>query len=120
MARIEKINQSVKEEISRIIQFDIKDPRLEFVTVTDVQVSRDLQHARVFFTVLGAAEKILDAEEGLTSARGFIRRLVGQRVRMRYTPEIDFIPDRSLEYGTGIETAIERLKNDLPESPKGD
>ena len=117
MARIEKVNQSVKEEVSRIIQFDIKDPRLEFVTVTDVQVSRDLQHARVFFTVLGTAEKARDAEEGLVSARGFIRKLIGQRVRMRYTPEINFIQDRSLEYGIGIENAIERLKDELPQNP---
>jgi len=114
MGRIEKINQRVKEEVSRIIQLEVKDPRLEFVTVTQVEVTRDLQHARIFFSVLGDEKKAQDAEHGLNSARGFIRRLIGQRIRMRYTPEIEFTLDRSLQYGIDIENAIERLKNDFP------
>ncbi len=113
MGRIEKINQSVKEEVSRIVQLEVKDPRLEFVTITRADVSRDLQHAKIFFSVLGTSSKADDAKKGLESARGFIRRLIGQRVRMRYTPEIDFILDRSLEYSADIEKVIQKVRNEL-------
>lgn len=117
MGRIEKVNQAIKEEISRIIQMEVKDPRLDFVTITHVEVSRDLQHARVYFSILESNKKILKVQEGLNSARGFIRKLIGERVRMRYTPEIDFVFDNSLEYGMHIEEAIERIKNELKVRP---
>ncbi len=117
MARIEKINQAVKEEISNILQKDVKDPRLEFVTITEVVVSRDLQHAKVFFSVLNSVKNIHEVQEGLNSARGYVRKLIGKRVRMRYTPEVDFVYDSSVEYGMRIEETIERIKNELRESP---
>jgi len=120
MARVEKINQALKEEISRILQREVKDPRLGFVTVTHVEVSRDLQHAKVYFSVLGDLKKIKEAQEGLNSARGFIRRLIGQNIQMRYTPEINFIFDKSIEYGVYIEKTIERIKDELKGRPQGD
>lgn len=112
MGRIEKINQLMKEEISKIIQFEVKDPRLKFVTIIQVEVSRDLQHARVYFSVLGNREKVRLTQEGLNRAKGFIRRLIGQYIRMRYTPEIEFIFDRSLEYSMAIEEVLERIKDE--------
>lgn len=116
MSRIERVNQVIKEEISQIVQREVKDPRLGFVTITQVDVTRDLQHAKVYFSVLGGQGKVPGVLEGLNSAKGFIRRLVGQRVTMRYVPEIDFIFDQSLEYGMHIEETIERIKDEL----KGD
>ncbi len=110
MGRIERINQLMKREISLIIQQEIKDPRLQFVTITNVDVSRDLQHARVYFSVLGNGKKSREAQEGLTSARGFVRKVVGGRVDMRYTPEIDFIYDESIEYAARINEAIEKVR----------
>ena len=118
MARIEKINQAIKEEIGLIVQKEVKDPRLEFVTITQVEVSRDLQHAKVYFSILGKKDKLKGVKEGLESARGFIRKLVASRVRMRYTPEINFIFDQSLEYGMHIEETIERIKNELKSNPE--
>lgn len=119
MDRIDRINQAIKEEISNIVQREVKDPRLGFVTITRAEVSRDLQHARVYFSVLGEKEKADAAQEGLDSARGFIRKLVGQRVRMRYTPEIEFIFDRSIEYGIRIEETLAEIKNERTEdNPK--
>ena len=120
MGRIDKINQAVKEEVGNIIQKEVKDPRLEFVTITQAEVSRDLQHAKVYFTVLGNTDKIKEVQDGLDSARGFIRRLVGQRVRMRYTPEIRFIFDQSVEYGMHIEETLERIKSELKNSRQND
>ena len=112
MGRIEKINQAVKREVSSIIHSELKDPHLEFITITQVEVSRDLQHARVYFSVLGDKEKIAMGEQGLNRARGFVRKLIGQRIRMRFTPEIEFIYDRSVEYSMRIEEALEELKNE--------
>ena len=110
--RIEKVNQSLRKEIGLIIQFEVKDPRVEFVTITAVEVSRDLQHAKVFFSVLGEQERVRQAQEGLERASGFIRKLVGERIRLRYMPEISFIFDRSIEYGFRIEKALEDIKKE--------
>ena len=120
MDRIARINQAIKEEVSQIIQREVKDPRLGFVTITQVEVSRDLQHAKVYFSVLGDAVKIDDVQHGLDSARGFIRKLIGQRIRMRYTPEISFYYEQSLEYGMRIEKAIERIKDELQSDSEDD
>ncbi len=120
MGRIDRINQAIKEEISRIIHLEVKDPRLQFVTVTHVEVTRDLQHAKVYFSVLGNTAKVKEAQQGLDSARGFIRKLVGERVRLRYTPQIDFIFDETIEYSARIEETIERIKNEFEGDSRGD
>ena len=112
MSRMDRINQTIKREVSLIVHSEVKDPRLQFVTIHHVDVSRDLQHARVYFSVLGNSTEAVKAEEGLNSARGFIRKLVGQRVRMRYTPEIEFIFDKTIEYSARIEETLEDIRNE--------
>src|SRR3989338_5003134 len=107
MARIDKVNEAVKREISSIVQKEVKDPRLNFVTIAEVDVSKDLQHARVYYSVLGNESKAKSAQIGLDSAKGFVLKLVGQRVRMRYTPEIEFIFDTSIRYGARIDEVLE-------------
>ena len=108
--RIDKVNQALRKEIGTIVQFELKDPRLEFVTITYVEVTRDLQHARVYFSVLGDAKRIHTAQQGLESARGFIRRIVGQRIQMRYTPEIEFSFDETMARGLRIEGTLDDIK----------
>ncbi len=120
MDRMDRVNQAIKETIGIIVHSEVKDPRLEFVTITQVQVSRDLQHARVSFSVLGNSLQATKALEGLNSAKGFIRKLVGQRVKMRFTPDIDFVHDKSLEYSARIEQALEEIRNDAKKNPAGD
>ena len=112
MVRMEKVNQQIKREIGNMIQYgDINDPRLTFVTITQVECSKDLQHARVGFSVLSNDRKeIQKVQEGLSSARGFIRKLIGQRVRLRYTPEIVFFHDDSLSYASKIDETLEEIK----------
>jgi ribosome-binding factor A len=109
---MEKVNQQIKREIGNMIQYgDINDPRLTFVTITQVECSKDLQHARVGFSVLSNDRKeIQKVQEGLSSARGFIRKLIGQRVRLRYTPEIVFFHDDSLSYASKIDETLEEIK----------
>ncbi len=109
MSRIDKINQRMKEEIGAIVLQELKDPRLAFVTITQAVVSRDLQHAKVYYSVLGTEDQIKKVKDGLSSARGFVRKLIGQRVRMRYTPEIEFILDPSLEYSARIEETLKEI-----------
>ena len=110
MVRIERVNQLINREISSMIQRDIRDPRLEFVTITGVSVSKDLRYAKISFSALGTNEQIHSAQDALNGARGFIRKLIGQRVHIRYTPEIEFVYDRSLESSARIEETLNEIK----------
>lgn len=103
MDRIDRISEEVRRELSDIIQNSIKDPRLPaFVSVTGVRVAKDLKHAKAFVSVLGTDEQKKDAIKALVSASGFIRHEIGQRVRLRFTPEFHFELDDSIEHGIRI------------------
>ncbi len=106
MSRMEKINEQMKREIGTMIQSELQDPRLKFVTITHVEVSRDLRQAKVSFSVLGDAKQTTHALNGLNSARGLIRKWIGKHIRMRFTPELEFIYDNSLAYGQMIEEKL--------------
>ena len=110
MSRQEKLAQALKKEISSIIQDELKDPRLGFITITEVQVTPDLRCAKVFFSVLGKEQDYKKTKIALDSALGFIRRLIAQRIRLRFTPEIFFKEDRSCEYGFKIEKILEEIR----------
>jgi ribosome-binding factor A len=110
--RANRVGEQMKKELSDIIGRKIKDPRIGFVTVTDVQVSGDLQQAKVYISVLGDDEQRENTLKGLAKAKGFIRTEVGQRIRLRKTPEIIFEWDESMEYGNRINTILHQLQND--------
>ncbi len=119
--RAERVGDLIKEEISRIIQYELKDPGIGFVTVTQVRLSDDLKHAKIFYSVLGDEEAKKESSSALKRACGFIQHEVGRKLRLRYTPEIYFMFDPSVEYGAHIETLIKKIhqsdqsaKNDLP------
>jgi ribosome-binding factor A len=97
-----KVNEAVREALAVIISRDMKDPRLELVTVTSVEVTGDLRHATVYVTAHGDEERYDDALAGLQSGRGRIRALLGERVDMRFTPELDFRIDESVDQGMRI------------------
>ena len=107
--RMERVNQQLKRKISDIIQKEIDDPRLSFVTILAVDTSRDLRQAKVYFSALGTKEQLKTVKNGLESARGFIRKLIGERVVMRYTPELIFVYDQSIEYGDRIEQTLKEI-----------
>jgi ribosome-binding factor A len=100
--RPERVEQFIKEELSQILQREVRDPRIGFVSVTDVEVSVDLRHARVFVSVLGDAEAKAATMDGLRSASGYIRRELGGRLQMRHTPDISFRLDDSIERGARV------------------
>lgn len=107
MDRADRISEEVKREISSIIRNELKDPRLpEMISITAANVTRDLRTAKVFVSVLGTEEEKKNAIIGLKSAAGFIRREIGQRLKLRYTPELLFELDNSIERGVYITKLI--------------
>ncbi|TDL35010.1 30S ribosome-binding factor RbfA [Jeotgalibacillus sp. S-D1] len=108
--RSSRVGEQMKKELGDIIGRKIKDPRIGFVTVTDVEVTGDLQQATVYITVLGDEEQRENTLRGLSKAKGFIRSEIGQRIRLRKTPELLFEFDESIETGNRIETLIRDLK----------
>jgi ribosome-binding factor A len=107
MDRSYRISEEMKKEISSIIQNDLKDPRLpRMISVMSADVTRDLRHAKVFISVYGSDVEKNNAIEALRSAAGFIRREVGHRMQLRYTPEMHFELDNSIEHGVYITKLI--------------
>ncbi len=107
MDRTNMISEEMKKEISTIIQNELKDPRLpKLISVISADVTKDLRYAKVFISVLGDETEKKNAIEGLKSAAGFIRREVGRRMQLRYTPELLFELDNSIERGVYISKLI--------------
>lgn len=111
--RIEKLQELIKQEMSKMLLTDLKDPRIGFVTVTDVEMTGDLREAKIYVSVMGGAEQVKSSLEGLNSALGFVRREIGQRVRLRFTPEISFALDTSLDYGDHIQKLLLQVEGDF-------
>ncbi len=117
MDRTNRISEEMKKEVSTIIQNDLKDPRLpRMVSVMSANVTKDLRYAKVYISVLGTPEEKKNAISALKSAAGFIRREVGHRMQLRYTPEFLFELDDSIERGAYItqliNSTIKGKKND--------
>lgn len=110
--RANRVAEQMKKELSDIISRRLKDPRVGFVTVTDVEVTGDLQQAKVYITVLGDEDTKAATLEALEKATGFIRSEIGSRIRLRKTPELFFEFDQSIEYGNRIEKLISELKKE--------
>ncbi|EZP78082.1 ribosome-binding factor A [Parageobacillus genomosp. 1] len=118
--RATRVGEQMKKELSDIIGRKLKDPRIGFVTVTDVRVTGDLQQAKVYITVLGDEEQRQNTLKGLEKAKGFIRSEIGQRIRLRKTPEIFFEIDESIEYGNRIERLIRQISTEQEDEKKED
>jgi ribosome-binding factor A len=107
--RTARLGEELREEVARIISSELKDPRIGFVTVTRVSLSPDLRNARVYVGVLGGDKERQKSLAGLRQGAGFLRRLLGQRLRLRHTPELQF------EYDTGLD-AFERVERIIQET----
>jgi ribosome-binding factor A len=119
MARLEKFASQIKREVSTIIHDELKDPRLGFVTITGVEVTHDLRNAKICYSVYGKDEDHTKTQEALDSALGYIRRLIGQRIKLQYVPEIAFKEDHSSEYSSRIEEILNEIKeSDEPQAPR--
>jgi ribosome-binding factor A len=109
--RLERVNQLIKEEISAVLQRQIKDPRLGFVTVTEVDTTADLKLTRVYVSVLGPEDQWAKSFKALESARGFVWNWLRKHLDLRVTPEIIFRPDRSMEHAAHIQSLLAGLKS---------
>ena len=112
MPRTDKVAKAIRHTVSCIIHDELNDPRLGFVTVTRIEMTKDLRYARVFFSILGTEKQEKNTVAALESAKGFIRKLVGERVKLRLTPELVFKLDKSGEYSIRIFEELEKLKNE--------
>lgn len=111
--RQERIADLIQRELSDIVQRRIKDPRLEGLTITGTRVSPDYMYADIHFYRLGSDEQgIEEARQGLESALGFIRRELGARIRTRFTPELRFHLDESLDYGDHIDSLLAQIREE--------
>jgi ribosome-binding factor A len=102
-----RVNEAVREVLSARLAGGLKDPRIGFVTVTAVETSPDLRHARVFVSVLGGDDEREDSLAGLTSAHGLLQAAVADELRMKRTPTLDFVYDESIDRGMRITELLE-------------
>jgi ribosome-binding factor A len=112
--RVARVAELIRREVSQMLVSEIKDDRVGtgMVSVTDVDVSGDLQHAKIFVSIYGTAEAKAETMAGLKSATGFVRSELGARIRLRRTPEVIFLEDRSLERGDKVLNLLSRLSQE--------
>lgn len=106
--RLRKVADQIRRELSDLVRTELKDPRIGMVTFTDVVVSPDFAHAKVYFTLLGSESDRVRTQEGLNSASGYLRSELGRRVRTHNTPELRFFYDESVERGANLSKLIDR------------
>ena len=108
--RPERVQEALRQEISKVALEEIKDPRIGFLTITKVELTKDLRYAKVYFSVLGGAKEKALALKGLNSAKGYIKVVVADRIKLRLVPEISFRIDESIEHTKEIYDLFERIK----------
>lgn len=113
--RAARVGEEMREILARLLRDEVKDPRIGFVSLVKVEVSGDLRHAKVFVSVLGNDQQKKDSLKGLSSASGYLRSEVAQRLRLRYTPELHFVLDESIEHGQKIAQLLVQVQQDQKE-----
>lgn len=107
-----RVGDQILKEIAELLIRKIKDPRIKGVTLTGIQLSDDLRHAKVYFSVLGNKGDIKKNQAGLDSAKGYIKREIGSRLHLRYIPDILFRHDSALEMGEQMEKLFQKIRQD--------
>jgi len=113
--RPSRVANAMRKEIGLILQRELRDPRLGFITITKVEVSPDLREAKAYYSVLGSDKQVKSSAIALGRAKGYIKKLVGDRIKLRYVPSISFYKDKGIEYGARVEeilTEIERKRKE--------
>jgi ribosome-binding factor A len=106
-SRTLRVAEQIQRELAELIRLELKDPRVGMVTLTDVEVTADYAHAKVFFTTLGTSDQIAAASAGLNHAAGFLRHELGQRIKLRGIPQLHFVYDESVERGVRLSRLID-------------
>ncbi len=107
--RVRKLQEFIKQEVSQMLMRGMKDPRIGFTTVTDVEVTGDLRQAKIYVSLFGSDKEKADTLQALKHARGHVRSELGKILNLRHVPEIDFNKDTSLDYSMHIESLINEI-----------
>jgi len=107
VSRLRRVSEQIRRELAELIQLELKDPRIGLVTLTDVEVTPDYSHAKIYFTLLGNVENISHAQDALAHASGFLRSQLAKRMDIRQTPQLHFIYDTSVERGVTLSKLID-------------
>lgn len=119
--RIERVNHLIRQEVSQLLQRQVKDPRLgSFVTVTEVATSPDLKYARVYVSRIGSGDERQETLDGLAAAAGFLRNELARRLELRRIPELRFQWDNSIERGARLLNLIDEISQDSAAHQRGD
>ena len=122
--RARRVADQMQRELSELIRLEVKDPRVGMLTITEVEVTRDMDHAKVFFTTLGGKPEHDACLEGLQRASGFLRTQLSQRMQLRQVPKLSFVYDQSVERGVQlsqlIESAVAEDRTRNPDTPSSD
>lgn len=108
--RIARVNEQIRRELTSLLQLEVRDPRIGLVTITGVETSPDLYHAKVHYSVMGTAEERESAREGLRAAAGFLRTEIGKRMHIRRAPELHFSYDDTLAHAMRIEQLLQEAR----------
>lgn len=116
--RVKRIGELIKEKVSTLLREKVADPRIGFVSITDVEVAPDLKSAKVFVSIFGTEKTQKESMSGLLSAKGFIQGEVGRALDLRYTPVLTFIADKTIERASRLMAIMNRIEKEAVESRK--
>ncbi|BAL24562.1 30S ribosome-binding factor RbfA [Azoarcus sp. KH32C] len=111
-SRSQRVKEQIRRELAELIRLEVKDPRVGFITLTDVEITPDYAHAKVFFTSMKGEEGLSEILTGLRRASGFLRRELGRRIRIHTIPELHFHYDASVERGSRLSRLIDEVVRD--------
>lgn len=115
--RDKKVAEEIRREISHILHYDLGDPRIQGATVTGVRVTPDLKLARIYFAMPGCEDRATEVQAVFKKSAGYIRRLLAQRIRIKYMPALEFFYDESLELETRIRDLFEQISDQGKTNP---
>lgn len=118
-SRKDRVSEQIKRELAELIRTELKDPRVGMISLTDVEVTADYAHAKVFFSTLVGGENLQAVQIGLQKASGFLRRELGKRIRIHTTPQLHFVYDQSLERGADLSKLIDEASAISDHTPEG-
>jgi len=125
-SRKDRVCEQIRRELAELLRTEVKDPRVGMISITEVEVTADYAHAKVFFSTLADSEHLPEVMTGLQKSSGFLRRELGKRIRIHMTPQLHFVFDQSLERGAELDrliqqaVAISESSDSAPETDLGD
>lgn len=107
-SRKDRVSEQIRRELAELIRSELKDPRVGMISLTDVEVTADYAHAKVYFSTLAGSANLDEVMTGLQKASGFLRRELGKRISIHMTPQLHFVFDQSLERGADLSALIQK------------